>query len=136
MRSLSEMMDTPAQSVSTVSSPAVPEATSPYYMYVPPLRLNVRLGTVVVNGDSVRTIDLTRNEVGLLAALIDQAGNVLSARELTSAMHLHDPGEQAGRNAVGHCIHRLRRKIEADPSKPRLIRTVRGRGYVFLSSDS
>ena len=135
VRSLSEMMDTPAQSVSTVSSPAVPEATSPYYMYVPPLSLNARAGTVVVNGDSGRTANLTRSEVGLLVALMDQAGNVLSGRELASAMHGYDLGEQADRSAVSHCIHRLRRKIEADPSKPRLIRTVRGRGYIFLSSD-
>ena len=89
----------------------------------------------MVNGDSGRTADLTRSEVGLLAALMDQAGNVLSGRELASAMHGYDLGEQADRSAVSHCIHRLRRKIEADPSKPRLIRTVRGRGYVFMSSD-
>lgn len=135
VRYLSDIMDTAAQPVSTVSSPAVPQATPPYYMHVPPLSLNVRMGTVVVNGDAGRTANLTRSEAGLLAALIDQAGKVLSARELASAMQGYDPGEQAGRSAVSHCIHRLRRKIEADPSKPRLIRTVRGRGYVFLSSD-
>jgi DNA-binding response OmpR family regulator len=30
-------------------------------------------------------------------------------------------------------IHRLRRSIEPDPSRPRLIRTVRGLGYRFGS---
>ena len=32
-------------------------------------------------------------------------------------------------------IARLRRKIEADPEKPRIIRTVRGVGYMFCRSD-
>jgi len=32
-------------------------------------------------------------------------------------------------------IARLRRKIEADPDNPRVIKTIRGSGYMFLPSD-
>ena len=37
------------------------------------------------------------------------------------------------RNIDLHISH-LRRKIEADPNKPRRIRTVRGEGYIFSDS--
>ena len=40
--------------------------------------------------------------------------------------------EQEAQNQVRLYIFRLRRKLEADPTRPHLIRTVRGRGY-FLS---
>jgi two-component system OmpR family response regulator len=33
-------------------------------------------------------------------------------------------------------VARLRRKIEVDPSSPRLIKTVRGIGYIFTPSVS
>ena len=36
--------------------------------------------------------------------------------------------------AIDTQIVRLRRKIEADPSKPALIKTVRGAGYVFATN--
>jgi DNA-binding response OmpR family regulator len=32
-------------------------------------------------------------------------------------------------------VTRLRRKLEADPANPRLIRTVRGQGYLFTPDE-
>jgi DNA-binding response OmpR family regulator len=34
--------------------------------------------------------------------------------------------------AIDNRIMRLRRKVEADPSKPEAIRSVRGVGYIFV----
>ncbi len=35
--------------------------------------------------------------------------------------------------AIDTLVSRLRRKIEADPEKPALIKTVRGAGYMFAA---
>ena len=35
--------------------------------------------------------------------------------------------------SIDNSISRLRRKIEAEPRKPQLIKTVRGVGYVFTA---
>lgn len=134
VRALGELVET-LQPVDLLSPPSVPYSAAPDLITVPPLSLNLRDGIVVVNGDSQRACSLTRSEVDLLAALMKQAGQVLSTRDLAAAIHGLDPGERAARGAVTHHIHRLRRKIESNPAKPRLIRTVRSQGYVFLSDN-
>jgi two-component system, OmpR family, response regulator len=36
--------------------------------------------------------------------------------------------------SIDNLAIRLRRKIEADPERPRLIKTVRGAGYAFVAN--
>jgi DNA-binding response OmpR family regulator len=79
----------------------------------------------------VRSVRLTQAECNLLAALMSQAGRVMSVEELArdALGYLHTGRDPA--NAVRHHLMRIRNKIGADPEQPALIHTVRGRGYVF-----
>ncbi|MDK9694760.1 MAG: response regulator transcription factor [Siculibacillus sp.] len=76
-----------------------------------------------------RPVSLTVGEFDLLAALVGAAGRVLSRDHLLDLTHR--AGGEVYDRTVDVLILRLRRKIEADATNPRLIRTERGHGYVF-----
>ena len=77
-----------------------------------------------------QTVSLSKTEFDVLYLLAAQAGLPVSSETL-----LHEvwgPDFVAQGNVVDVCIHRLRRKLSrAQPQGSRLIRTVRGRGYMF-----
>jgi DNA-binding response OmpR family regulator/pimeloyl-ACP methyl ester carboxylesterase len=83
-------------------------------------------GRSLVN-EAGKEIPLTRNEFGLLEAFAQRPGRVLSRDQLLNAL--------AGREAdaydrsIDMLVVRLRRKIEPDPKRPRLIVTIPGSGY-------
>ncbi|HUY57354.1 MAG TPA: response regulator transcription factor [Candidatus Micrarchaeaceae archaeon] len=72
---------------------------------------------------------LSPREADLLEYLALNAGVVLSRRQIIDGAWGGDP--TATPAAVTMCIHRLRLKLEADPSRPRLLRTKRRDGYVL-----
>jgi two-component system OmpR family response regulator len=74
-------------------------------------------------------VSLTVAEFDLLVALVGAAGRVLSRDHLLDLTHR--AGGDVFDRTVDVLILRLRRKIEADPTNPRFIRTERGHGYVF-----
>ena len=74
-------------------------------------------------------VPLTVAEFDLLVALVGAAGRVLSRDHLLDLTHR--AGGDVFDRTVDVLILRLRRKIEADPTNPRFIRTERGHGYVF-----
>lgn len=78
------------------------------------------------NGDEV---ELTTAEFDLLRVFIERAGRVQNRDQLLDSTQGRDwsPFDRS----IDNLISRLRRKIEADPAKPQLIKTVRGAGYVF-----
>jgi DNA-binding response OmpR family regulator len=74
-------------------------------------------------------IDLTTGEFDLLAALARRPGRVLGREalmELTRGRRY-----EAYDRTIDAQIARLRKKIEIDPKKPNLVKSVRGVGYVF-----
>lgn len=73
--------------------------------------------------------DLTAGEFALLVTLLQSAGRVMSRDQLLTATH----GRQAGPfdRSVDVQISRLRQKIEVDPARPALLKTVRGVGYML-----
>jgi two-component system alkaline phosphatase synthesis response regulator PhoP len=74
-------------------------------------------------------IELTAIEFGLLVALAQHRGQVLSREQLIEHVWGYDYfGDE--RVADVH-IGRIRKKLEDDPSNPTLIVTVRGAGYRF-----
>ncbi|MCL2137396.1 MAG: response regulator transcription factor [Coriobacteriia bacterium] len=74
------------------------------------------------------TVSLTRNELRLLGALLANTGQVLSKSQLLQALWDID-GDYVDENTLAVNIRRLREKVEADPSHPTLIETVRNIGY-------
>jgi DNA-binding response OmpR family regulator len=82
-----------------------------------------------------RSVPLTTAEFDLLAVLVRNAGQVMSRERLISATRRRR--FESMDRTIDTLVRRLRRKIEADPDNPHLIKTVHGTGYLFsgLSGD-
>lgn len=96
-------------------------------------RDDIRMGPCVFNttrGELRRddeTIKLTERERDLLRLFAQRIGIPVPRHELTS-------DENTGsERAIDVQINRLRRKIEADPSNPVYLQTVRGKGYILYT---
>jgi two-component system, OmpR family, response regulator len=96
----------------------------------------VRLGTkwLDLDGRVLRDGDgnehpLTASEFSLLKAFAENPKRVLTRERLLDLAQARD--SEAFDRAIDVRITRIRRKIEPDPAHPRVIRTVRGAGYVF-----
>ena len=76
---------------------------------------------------------LTASEFSLLKVFADNPKKVLSRERILDLANARDP--EAFDRAIDIRIMRIRRKIEPDPTHPRVIRTVRGGGYVFSPLD-
>ena len=77
-------------------------------------------------GDDIR---ITAMEFDLLKAFAEHPNRVLNRDQLLEYAH-HRSWEPFDRS-IDIRIARIRRKIERDPSKPQVIKTVRGAGYMF-----
>ena len=77
-------------------------------------------------------VGMTAGEFGLLLAFLEHPGRVLTRDQLLDLTR----GREAGPfdRSVDVQVSRLRRKIEADPKRPALIKTVRSGGYVFAGT--
>ena len=92
----------------------------------PELTIDFTSHEVVLRGDKV---DLSATEFRLLGALTKHAGQVMSQNQLLDWVWGQDYSESL--DVVRVYIGYLRRKIELDPSKPKLIETVRSFGYRY-----
>lgn len=72
---------------------------------------------------------LTASEFGLLKVFAANPKRVLSRERLLELANARD--SEAFDRAVDLRIMRIRRKIEPDPARPVVIRTIRGGGYLF-----
>jgi two-component system phosphate regulon response regulator OmpR len=101
----------------------------------PPARLKV--GRCVVDLEQKTMFDeagekvpLTSMEFDLLYTFITHAKRVLNRDQLLEMAH-HQRWDPYDRS-VDIRIARLRKKIEIDPAKPRVLKTVRGEGYMLI----
>ncbi len=76
-------------------------------------------------------VSLTSMEFDLLKAFAENPNKVLNRDQLLNLSHNRDwdPFDRS----IDIRITRLRRKIESEPSKPQIIKTVRGVGYMFVT---
>ena len=74
--------------------------------------------------------DLSEREVELLQYLVANAGRAISREELLSRVW-RVTRRRAGTRTIDMHIARLREKLADDPSEPRILLTVRGKGYMF-----
>ncbi|MCZ6539656.1 MAG: response regulator transcription factor [Chloroflexi bacterium] len=93
------------------------------------LNINFTRQTVMVRGEPT---DLTPTEYKLLTTLVNHKGRPIPAEQLLHGVWGREYNtDELVKWHVGH----LRRKIELDPSSPRLIVTRRGYGYVYVEAD-
>jgi two-component system alkaline phosphatase synthesis response regulator PhoP len=96
---------------------------------------DVHVGTSIIHFDRFsietpeETVNLTTREVGLLRALVDREGETVTRGELLKEVWGLRPDTKT--RVIDSFIVRLRRYLEADPSRPKHIVSVRGQGYRF-----
>jgi two-component system, OmpR family, KDP operon response regulator KdpE len=91
---------------------------------VGPLRLDLARREVEVSG---RPVHLTRTEYRLLALLAQNAGRVLTHRQILT--EVWGPEAAGQTHYVRVHMAELRKKIEDDPARPRFLVTEQGVGY-------
>jgi DNA-binding response OmpR family regulator len=95
----------------------------------------VKVGDLVVDPAARRVtlsgkeVPLTGYEFSLLVALARRAGRVLTREQLMELAR--GSAEEAFDRSIDVHVSRLRQKLGDDPKRPRLIKTVRGAGYLL-----
>jgi len=79
-----------------------------------------------------KELALTAMEFDLLKAFAERPNRVLSRDQLLELAH--NRGWEPFDRSIDIRIARIRRKIERDPGKPQVIKTVRGAGYIYSPS--
>lgn len=110
------------------ATPPAPRVASAIYQAAG-LSLDLERHEVLCDGDPVR---LTPTEYKLLALLIRNAGQVVSRETIIKELWGY---EGFSDNLIEIHIGNLRRKIEAQPRRPRRLITVRAFGYKLLNED-
>jgi DNA-binding response OmpR family regulator len=95
-------------------------------LQVGPLTLNAAEHSAAKDG---QRLNLTVTEFRVLHYLMTHAGTVVPTRELMKQIWGFD--DPSGNDTVRVAVHRLRRKIEDDPTAPRLLHTVAGVGVLL-----
>ncbi len=97
----------------------------------------LEFGELVVDNDRREAwlrgalIELTGAEFDLLWLLASHAGRILSREEIFIALRgIEYDGQD---RSIDVRISRIRPKIGDDPDMPRLIKTVRSKGYLFVA---
>jgi heavy metal response regulator len=93
------------------------------------LQINTRSHSVKRAGESIK---LTAKEYALLEYLARRAGQLVSRPEI--AEHVWDENFDPFSNLIEVYIQRLRRKID-EGREPKLIRTLRGEGYLLAAGN-
>jgi len=81
--------------------------------------------------DGEQVIQLTMMEIKLLRFLIENEGQTVSRKTILE--DVWDLQEDTDTRAIDNFIVRLRKYLEDEPNNPRIVRTVRGVGYKFVS---
>jgi len=82
-----------------------------------------RLRTTV----SGRAVELTATEFEILVTMAREPGRVFTRSQLLDAVH--GVAFESYERAIDAHIKNIRRKLEADPARPRIVQTVYGVGY-------
>lgn len=97
-----------------------------------------QFGPVVVDADTRQVrrdgviVELTATEFDVLVGLLGADGRILTRRQLLDT--IHGAGHRGTERTIDNFVAQLRAKLEADPSEPKYLLTVRGVGYRFDGS--
>lgn len=101
----------------------------------PPSDAPFAMGDLRIDATALRAfrgqqyIDLSRREATVLKILFDRSGKPVSRNDLLDLAW--GQNFMPDSRALDQYISSLRRKIEADPARPRIIKTVHGVGYRY-----
>ena len=109
----------------TQPSAAAPELREPFAFGT--FTLDFQSRTLMQRG---RPLMLADSVFALLRVFVDNPMHALTRERLIEL--LHGPEYDGTDRGIDVQVWRLRRILETDPSTPRFIQTVRGRGYVFV----
>ncbi len=123
-----ERSATPAVATRRRAAPAGAAGTSSRRVAVGRCRLD--LATHQLFDERAQEIPVTGMEFDLLRVFTEHPNQVLSRDQLLT--YTRNREWEPFDRSIDIRIARLRRKLEADPEKPRTIRTVRGSGYMFV----
>lgn len=101
------------------------------YALQPVIRIDERLSIDLAHQKALvdgRQVPLTSTETKLLYVLMRSAGRVVATDFLLRRLW---PSDEVFEDTLRVHVHRLRGKIEPDPSHPRYVLTERGTGYRF-----
>jgi two-component system, OmpR family, response regulator len=90
---------------------------------------NLDLSSRELYSPSGTEVRLTTGEFDLLAAFVNNANQVLTRDRLLDLARNREAGPFD--RTIDVQVGRLRRKLEDDPQRPTMIKTVRGSGYIF-----
>ncbi|MDX1521176.1 MAG: winged helix-turn-helix domain-containing protein, partial [Anaerolineae bacterium] len=79
-------------------------------------------------------INLTPTEFDILATLMAQPDTAIDAITLVKLVRGYEATEADARAIARVHVHRLRHKLEIDPSSPKYVSTVAGGRYLLKSS--
>jgi DNA-binding response OmpR family regulator len=100
-----------------------------------PEKRTLQVGRIGIDADAMHatldgvTLSLTTYEFMLLRALVERAGRVLSREQLVDIVR--GSAEEAFDRSVDVHISHLRGKLGDDSRNPRIIKTIRGVGYML-----
>jgi DNA-binding response OmpR family regulator len=115
----------------SVQAPSASKPTGAQLTYGD-LTLDYNMHAVTRQGQA---LDLTPTEFDLLACLMEVPNVALDSVTVLKQIRGYDATESEARAIVRVHVHRLRQKLEPDPSNPRYVTTVVGGRYVFAYSD-
>ncbi len=95
------------------------------------LCINLKTRVVALSGQN---ISLTTAEFDLLNLLVNHVGDIVSRDTITQSLRGFD--HDGLDRSVDRRISRLRKKLEDDSVNPEIIKTVRGKGYLFCSPNA
>jgi two-component system, OmpR family, response regulator len=92
---------------------------------------NLDLASRELFSPSGEEVPLTTGEFDLLAAFVNNPNQVLTRDRLLDIARNRKAAPED--RTIDVQVMRLRRKLKVDPKKPTMIKTVRGRGYIFVA---
>jgi len=107
-------------------NPATDERADSVVLRAGPLLMNVAQHSAEKEG---RSLNLTATEFRLLRYLMNRASTVVPTSAILKEVWGHD--DAGAREVLRVTLYRLRRKLEDDPSAPRLLHTVPGIGVML-----
>ncbi|HMO58497.1 MAG TPA: response regulator transcription factor [Roseiflexaceae bacterium] len=81
-----------------------------------------------------RALSLTPTEFRVLLCLAEHVGTMMSYAQLVKCAQGYEASDMEAGELIKPHIHHLRQKLEPDPSAPRYILNVRGKGYLLSMS--